>query len=423
MEHFDDYLNRLGEAVGHADRHEPLRAYLTGLLLPGERKSVEPMAAKIDPCRVQARHQSMHHLVASAPWDDGELMRVARDYALANFERHAPVGAWVVDDTGIPKKGKHSVGVARQYCGVLGKQDNCQVAVTVSLASHVMSMPGAYRLYLPESWAKDRRRRRTAGVPDKVRFQTKWQIALDEIDHLLADDVPRAPVVADAGYGNVTEFRDALTARRFSYAVGINSQTAVWLPGTGPLPPAPRKRRGKPPKLLRRTRDHQPVTVATLARQLPSRAWRTVRWREGTRGAMRSRFAAVRARPSHRDIWRTEPRAPEWLLIEWPAGESEPTKYWLSTVPEDVTLDELVRLAKIRWRIERDYQEMKDEIGLDHYEGRGWRGFHHHGALCIAAYAFLIAERARLSPPAALAFLRPAHLPSGFRPRGAGPAP
>lgn len=422
MERFDEYVDRLGAALGHADRREPLRAYLTGLLLPGERKSVEPMAARVEPHRLRARHQSMHHFVANAPWDDMAVLRVARDYALAQFDRHAPIGVWVVDDTGIPKKGKHSVGVARQYCGVLGKQDNCQVAVTVSLASDLMSVPGAHRLYLPENWAKDRRRRRTAGVPHEVRFETKWEIALEAIDRLLGDDVPRAPVVSDAGYGNVTEFRDGLTARRLSYVVGVNPETTVWPPGTGPLPPRRYQGRGQPPKLLRRTGEHQPVAAAKLARRLPPKAWHTVGWREGTRGHMHSRFATVRVRPAHRDYWRTEPRAFEWLLIEWPKGASEPTKYWLSTIPDDAVLKDLVHLAKIRWRIERDYQEMKDELGLDHYEGRGWRGFHHHGVLCIAAYAFLIAERARLSPPAALAFLRPARLPKGFRPRGAASA-
>jgi SRSO17 transposase len=423
MKRFGEYLEQLSAAVGHADRREPLRAYLTGLLLPGERKSVEPMAARVDPRRVRARHQSMHHFVASAPWEEAEALRVARDYALAQFDRHAPVGAWVVDDTGIPKKGRHSVGVARQYCGVLGKQDNCQVVVTVSLASEVMSVPGAYRLYLPDRWMKDRRRCRAAGVPDEVRFQTKWEIALEAIDRLLADDVPRAPVVADAGYGDTTEFRDALTARQLSYVVGIKSETTVWPPDTGPLPPLSYQGRGQPPKLLRRTSTHQPLGVAALATQLPRNRWRMVRWREGTRGTMRSRFAALHVRPAHRDYQRTEPRAPEWLLMEWPAGESEPTKYWLSTAPDDIALDELVRLAKIRWRIERDFQEMKDELGLDHYEGRGWRGFHHHGVLCIAAYAFLTAERARLSPPATLAFLRPARLPKGFRPRGTAHPP
>jgi SRSO17 transposase len=415
---FEEYLDRLNVAVSHADRREPLRAYLSGLLLPGERKSVEPMAAKLDPLHVQARHQSMHHFVAAAPWSERDLLRVAREYALAQLERHAPVAAWVVDDTGIPKKGAHSVGVAHQYCGVLGKSANCQVAVTVSLANTVSSVPCGFRLYLPEEWARDAPRRRAAGVPAEVRFQTKWEIALEQIDELIGDELPLAPVVADAGYGAATAFREGLTRRGLSYAVGISSEATVWPPGEEPLPPSPWRGRGRPPRLLRRTAEHQPISVAMLARQLKRPAWQLVRWREGTKGTMSSRFTAIRIRVAHRDYNRTEARAPEWLLIEWPLTEKEPTRFWLSTVPEEVPIEDLVRLAKIRWRIERDFQELKDELGLDHYEGRGWRGFHHHGALCIAAYDYLAAERARLSPPAPVAFLRTARLPKDFRPRG-----
>lgn len=416
---FEGYVARLGQALGHADRLEPLRAYLTGLLLAGERKSVEPMAAKIDPRHVRARHQSMHHFVASAPWQEKAVLAVARDHALSQLERHGPVGAWIIDDTGIPKKGRHSVGVSRQYCGAVGKQDNCQVAVTVSLANSTLSVPCAWRLYLPEGWCEDNSRRQAAGVPAELGFSPKWQIALEQVDELLEDDLPLAPVVADAGYGNVTEFRAGLTARGFSYAVGVNKQTTVWPEGTAPQEPAAWKGVGRPPTLLRRSQHHQPLSVLELARQLPSKAYRSVSWREGTRGRMQSRFARCRVRPAHRDDWRRVPREEEWLLIEWPRTEPEPTKYWLSSVPKTVAAEELVRLSKLRWRIERDFQEMKDELGLDHYEGRGWRGFHHHGALCMAAYAFLAAERARLSPPEPLAFLRPARLPKGFRPRGA----
>jgi len=418
-ERFESYLDRLAEAVGHADRRWPLEAYVTGLLLPGERKSVEPMAAQTAPRQVSRAHQSMHHFVANAPWDDQAVLAAARDWALTQLERHAPIGAWVVDDTGIPKKGKHSVGVARQYCGTLGKTANCQVAVSVSLANKTMSVPAAWRLYLPEEWVTDPERRAAVGVPPEMGYLKKWEIALEEIDRLLEEDLPPAPVVADAGYGNTTEFRDALTERGFSYVVGTGPKTTVWPPGKEPLPPKPYRGQGRPPKRVRREEGHKPLSVRDLATGLPNGAWKRIRWREGTKGAMVSRFAAVRVRPAHRDELRTAPRSIEWLLSEWPEGETEPTKFWLSTVPEDVDLAELVSLAKVRWRIERDYQEMKDELGLDHYEGRGWRGFHHHGILCMAAYCFLAAERGRLSPPQAVAFLQPAPLPNGFRPRGA----
>ena len=414
---FEAYVERLSFAVGHADRREPLRAYLSGLLLPGERKSVEPMAAKWDPLHVRACHQSLHHFVAKAPWSEQALLRVARDYALAGFERHAPIAAWVIDDTGFPKKGSHSVGVAHQYCGVLGKSANCQVAVSVSLVNALLSVPAGFRLYLPESWANDPERREAAEVPAEVKFQTKGAIALAQVDELLDEEIPLAPVVADAGYGASTEFRDALTKRGLCYAVGILPDTNLWPPWVEPLAPTPVKEPGRPPASSRRSAEQQqPVLARDLALNLPAKAWKVVRWREGTKGMMRSRFAAVRVRAAHRDS--RGRREPEWLLVEWPSSEKEPSRYWLSTFPEDVTLEELVRLAKSRWRIERDFQELKDELGLDHYEGRGWRGFHHHGALCIAAYAFLVAERARLPPPAPIAFLVPARIPQDFQPRG-----
>jgi len=262
---FTEYLEALGRAVGHCDRREPLRAYLTGLLLPGERKSVEPMAAKIDPRHVRARHQSMHHLVAEAPWDDRAVLNTAREWVLPQLERHGPVGAWVVDDTGIPKKGTHSVGVARQYCGPLGKPENCQVAVTVSLVNATLSLPCAYRLYLPETWARDRRRRRVAHVPSGIRFEPKWVMALAEIDRLLAADVPRAPVVADAGYGNVAAFRDGVRAHGLSYAVGVQADTSVW--------PAGRDRsgrhRGAGGVLTRAASVAQPITGRSPSRRSP----------------------------------------------------------------------------------------------------------------------------------------------------------
>lgn len=416
---FAAYVDRLATVLGHRDRHEPLRAYVTGLCLPGARKSIEPMAARVDPRHVRARHQSLQHFIADAPWDAAAVLRVARDWVLAPMARHGRVAAWIVDDTAFPKKGQHSVGVARQYCGVLGKQDNCQVAVSVSVANEAVSLPVAYQLYLPESWAGDRRRRRAVGIPEAVTFQPKWQIALGQIQTLQVEGVPPAPVVADAGYGDTTAFREALTTMGLAYAVGVKKETTAWPPGQAPRPPKRWAGRGRPPSHVRRTATHRPQSLKQLAVALPPAAWRTVTWREGTRGAMRSRFARLRVRPAHRDEARTQPRAEEWVLIEGPRGDAAPTKYWFSTLPATTPMTDLVRLAKLRWRIERDYQELKDELGLDHFEGRGWRGFHHHGALCIAAYAYLAAERARLSPPAPLAFLRAPRLPKGFTPRGA----
>src|SRR6266704_1260001 len=288
---FHAYVERLTTALGHRDRHGPLRAYVTGLCLPGDRKSIEPMAARVDPRHVRARHQSMHHFVANAAWDDGAVLRAARETVLAALERHGPLAAWVVDDTGMPKKGRHSVGVARQYCGVLGKQDNCQVAVSLSVAHERASIPVAYRLYLPEAWAQDQRRRRAAGVPDALEFRTKWQIAVEQVAQLAAEGVPAAPVVADAGYGVVTAFRDALTAQAIPYVVGISTETTVWAPGHAPLPPPKYRGHGRPPTLVRRTGRHRPLSVRDLARRHARRD--AVALRGGPRPARASRRLAL----------------------------------------------------------------------------------------------------------------------------------
>src|SRR4051812_38925228 len=422
-ERFGNYVERLGDVLGHADRRAPLRAYCTGLLLPGERKSVEPMAARLDPARVGAAHQSLHHFVAKAAWDDAALLAAVRAYALPAMLERGPVRAWLVDDTGLPKKGRLSVGVARQYCGQLGKRENCQVAVTPSVATEAASLPVAYRLYLSEAWAEDPARRAMAGVPEEVAFRTKPAIALGQVRQALADGVPPGVVVTDAGYGDDTGFRDGITGLGLPYVAGIQGTTGLWPTGAGPLPPAQWSGKGRPPKRLRRDPGHQPLAAERPAAGLPAGAWRSVAWREGTAGSLASRFAAVRVRPAHDDFRLSEPRAEEWLLAEWPEGESEPTKYWLSTLPEASTLGELVATAKLRWRIERDFEELKQELGLGHFEGRGGRGFHHHPRLCIAAYAFLAAERCRFSPPGWRPQLEAPERPADYRPRGSSRAP
>jgi SRSO17 transposase len=418
---FAAYVEGLANAAGHADRHTPLKNYCTGLLLPGERKSVEPMAARLAPNDVRRMHQSLHHLVATAPWNDEEMLAQVRQRVLPAMEKQGPVVAWIIDDTGFPKQGKHSVGVARQYCGQIGKQDNCQAAVSLSVSTWNSSLPVAWRLYLPDVWCKDAERCREAGVPEGTGFQTKPEIALEQIRRAMKRQVPLGVILADAGYGKSTQFRTDLTQLGLQYIVGIESNATVWKPGQQPLPAPPRKPgRGATPKRLRRAEDHQPVSVRQLALDLPASAWKDIGWRQGNRGILRSRFAAVRVRPAHRDEKRTEPRPEEWLLIEWPKEASEPTKYWLSNLPVRTALKPLVKLAKHRWIIERDYEELKQELGLGHYEGRGWRGFHHHATLCIAAYGFLVSERSRFSPSARVGHvgLRAGKPPQGFRPRG-----
>jgi SRSO17 transposase len=362
----------------------------------------------------------MHHVVAKAEWDDAAVLRRVRDLVLPAIERHGPVRYWIVDDTGFPKQGSASVGVARQYCGQLGKQENCQIAVSLSVANDHASLPIAYRLYLPETWAEDPARRAKAGVPEATTFETKTAIALEQIRQACVDGVPVGVVLGDAAYGNETDFRVGVRDRALSYVLGVQSSTRVWPPGTAPLPPPPYTGRGRPPSLLRRSPEHQPISLKDLAVSLPVRSWRTVSWREGSRALLSSRFAVLRVRPAHRDEKRTEPWPEEWLLIEWPKGETEPAKYWLSNLPLSATLKQLVHTAKARWLIERDYQELKQEIGLGHYEGRGWRGVHHHASLCIAAYGFLVAERCLFPPQRRFtpARIEAPALPRGFQPRG-----
>jgi SRSO17 transposase len=415
---FSAYVEALSGALGHANRAGPLKDYCTGLLLPGERKSVEPMAAVVAPERVAAEHQSLLHLVGQGAWSDEAVLRKVRDLVLPALERQAPIEAWIVDDTGFPKKGVHSVGVARQYCGRLGKQDNCQVAVSLSVAHHQASLPIAYRLYLPEEWAGDAARRAKAKVPAAVAFQTKPEIALDQIAAARATGVPPGVVLADAAYGCNGAFRAGVSALDLAYAVGIQSNATVWPPGLEPLPATTSSGRGRPASRLRRDANHAPVSVKTLALSLPAESWILCTWREGSNAPLSSRFCSLRVRSASRDWKRTTPHPVEWLLIEWPEGEPEPSKYWLSTLPAETDLATLVDTAKLRWRIERDYEELKSELGLAHYEGRGWRGFHHHATLCIAAYGFLIRERAAFPPSGPLLGQAP-RLPGRPRPRGA----
>ena len=422
LREFDRYMAHLSEGLGHADRHAGLRGYCTGLMAPLKRKTVEPMAAHVAPAATRSRHQSLHHFVADSAWSDEQMLLRVAQWVVPAMD-FSDGGWWIVDDTGFPKQGRHSVGVARQYCGMLGKQDNCQVAVSVSLACQTGSLPVAWSLYLPKEWAGDVVRREKAGVPQKVEFATKPAIALAQIERLIGQGAPRHCVLADAGYGIETAFRERLSELGLLYVVGVTGQVTVWPPGHMPLPPQEYSGRGAVPNRQRLgdAKHQRPQSVKELALDLPPSQWQTVDWREGTSFTLRSRFARVRVRAAHRDNERKQLRPEEWLLIEWPEGHREPMKYWLSTLPEQVPLQRMVFEAKMRWRIERDYQDLKQELGLGHYEGRGWRGFHHHASLSIAAYGFLMAQQlrhpqgagkknsARRSEPA---------LPTHYKPRG-----
>lgn len=421
---FQAYATALTSVLGHADRVKPFEAYCTGLLSAEGRKSVEPLAAVTAPERTAAQHQSLLHFVAQAPWSDAAMLRHVTQIVLPSITRDEPVQAWIIDDTSFPKKGKHSVGVARQYCGQLGKQENCQVAVSLSLATHRASLPVAWRLYLPKDWADDPIRRDKAGVPADIGFQTKPDIALQQILQAQADGLPPGVVLMDPAYGNNSKLRAGISDLGLIYAAGILPGTVVWRPGEAPLPPDPGSGRGRRRTRLRRNAAHQPVSAKTLALELAPHAWQTVTWRDGSNTPLASRFARLRVRPAHDDARRSEPAAEEWLLIEWPEGEAEPDHYWLSTLPVDIAIERMVDQTKLRWRIERDYLDLKQEVGLGHYEGRGWRGFHHHASLCIAAYGFLISEQETIPPSGVATTWHGAQLavPNGYRPRGAAVA-
>lgn len=413
---FDKYCDTIVNTLMHADRDQPARWYIKGLMLAGERKSVEPMAARVQPQNVRSAHQSMHHLVADAPWSDEAMLMAVAEPVLAKLTEAGEPVRWIVDDTGFPKKGTHSVGVARQYCGQTGKQDNCRVAVSLSMGNTRASLPVGFRLYLPREWADDAARRRQAGVPPEVVFQTKPALAMRQIEDALAAGYPRGVVLADAAYGDETAWREQLAGHGLKYAVGVRPGTSVWWGEHQPLAePKPTGRRGRPRRRMQRDATHQPISVAELARALSKQAWRTVRWRQGVSEPLSSRFARVRVRAAHED----RPRDEEWLIIEWAEGADEPAHYWFSNLPQSTPWQKMIDTVMGRWRIERDYEELKQELGLGHYEGRNWRGFHHHASLCIAAYGFLTLERLSGSKKNS-AQLKTPPVPAGFRPRGAG---
>lgn len=397
-----EYVEVFVAGMGRRERKAAMRSYVTGLLLDGDRKSVEPMASRLvdSADEVEAMRQRLLDCVGKAAWSDDEVLR----RLTIKLDGELPgISALVVDDTGFPKKGRHSVGVMRQYSGTLGRTDNCQVATSLHLAGEGVSGCIGLTLYLPEEWTKDLERCKKAGVPEDLPFRRKWEISLAQIDKALAWGVRKHVVLADAGYGDVGEYRDGLTKRGLRYVVGISGTPVVWSPESKPriLP----RRLGSRGPLSNRYRDdaHPPLPIAALATAL---TYRKVQWREGSRkvagkGSLRwqsSQFAAVRVRTAHLHLNGHPPGDEQWLLCERPT-EGKPPKYWLSSMPASTSLRALVANAKLRWRVERDYQELKQEVGLDHFEGRSWRGFHHHATLCAVAHGFLMVQRA-LFPPA-----------------------
>ena len=389
-----NFLPGLFWELGKRETLTSMEQYVLGLLLDGVRKSMEPIAARLvkDDSLIDALRQRLQQCLCKSPWSD-DLLR--ERFALRAQKKLPDLEALIFDDTGFLKKGSCSVGVARQYSGTAGRVENCQVAVSLHLASAVASVCLGMQLYLPKEWTEDPERCLKAGVPDEIEFQTKWEIALALLDQALTWGIRKYPVLTDSGYGDVHEFREGLSERHYPYVVMVNGAQAVWPPESDPqIPPRQPGARGKAPTRYI-DKDHPPVLIKELPEVLDEGNYRKVTWREGSKGKQTSWFFALRIRTAHHHKKSRPPGKEEWLMCEWEEGQEGPTRFWLATVPKSTSLKKLVRLAKMRWRIERDYQEMKEEVGLDHFEGRGWRGFHHHATLCALAHGFLALRRAR----------------------------
>lgn len=384
-ERLERFLAEMLNRLGRRDRQHWGAIYVRGLLLDGERKSVGAMVSRLP----DGNEQNLQQFVSQSPWAWEPLWR---RLALKLHKVFTPT-AWIIDDTGFPKQGTHSVAVHRQYSGTLGKRANCQVAVSLHAAGPQGSSALGWRLYLPAVWAADRERRRKADVPETVLFRKKWELALDLIDLALGWGLPPRIILADAGYGDTTEFRRGLEERNLQYAVGVTSQVRVWI-----KPPAlvrhQRHETGRPPRRQYDYGEQKPMMARAVAEEQQER-FRQVTWRQGSRGPMRSRFLARRVQAAHGYVEGEAPGKEVWLLIEWPEGEPQPTKYFLCDLPRNLSVKRLVDTAHGRWRIEQDYQQMKEELGLDHFEGRSWRGWHHHVTLVMLAHAFLRLEQKR----------------------------
>jgi SRSO17 transposase len=385
------FLEDLLAPLGRKERRHWARVYVQGLLLDGERKSIEPMASRIPEADVQALRQ----FVGQSPW---AVDVVQQQLARKVVDLLSEPEVWILDETSFPKADEHSVGVARQYCGALGKVANCQVAVTLHWSSAEASCPLSWRLYLPKAWIENAERAQEVKLPKDLSYRSQAELALELIDQMLSWEVPRLPVVADSAYGNSFEFREQLRRRQLFYVMAVEATTVVWTEDPNAIPVPPSAPTGRPRRYPPLNSMPTPQDLASVARQLPASAWKKVKWRAGSRGPQRSRCAQLKVWAAHK--WRAQEhpeRVAEWLLIEWPEGESAPTKYWLAQLGTSRPgRRRLLRLAHARWRIEMDYRELKDELGLDQFEGRHWLGWHHHVTLVTLAYAFLRSEQARL---------------------------
>jgi SRSO17 transposase len=375
----------IGQHLPRRDQRASFATYAFGILADGERKSVEPIAARAcaDDAACERLHDRLLHFVREGAWSDRDVRREASRYAIAAMTAREPITCWMIDDTGMLKQGTHSPGVQRQYTGSAGKIANCQLAVSLSVASAGEQVPIDMELYLPESWTSNPKRRRQARIPDSVVFKSKIDLALEMITRAVDDGVPGDTVLADSFYGRSFDFRETVRVFGLDYAVAINANTHVWLLDSQG------RRRG----------DAQ--AVEKIGAELGARAFRKITWRQGTKSRLSSRFVFRRVKPAHDDGTEPATREPVWLVIEWPQGEARPTKFFLTTLRRRMSKKLIVRTIKERWKTERVYEELKGELGFDHYEGRSFVGWHHHVSVVLCCYAFIAAERVRAFPPSA----------------------
>jgi SRSO17 transposase len=381
----EDFFGRVDTHLKDTRKRESFAMYACGILGDGERKSVEPIAARAcaDPEEVDNVHRKLLYFLGRSVWDDRAVRLEAARYAVEAIEQREPIAAWIVDDTGFLKQGDDSVGVQRQYTGSAGKITNCQIGVSLAVASSTEHLPLDFELYLPECWANDPERREQARIPDEVAFKTKITLALDMIERAREAGIPGEIMLADAAYGDSSQFRNGVRRLGFDFAVGIQSTVRVV-------------------RLDSRDRiNEKPETVAELVQRLGRKAFRKLTWREGTGSKLSSRFCFVRIKTTHDDGIELSEREPLWLVAEWLDGEEKPTKFLLTTLARRMSRKQIVRICKERWRTERMYEDLKGELGLDHFEGRSFPGWHHHVSVVLCCYAFVVAERIRAFPPSA----------------------
>ncbi len=375
----------LAEATNRPAQSANGNLYLRGLLEEGQRKSLEPL---VDRLGGQADYQSMQQFLTDSPWDPSQVLRAVAERVVPEIE----VEAWVLDDTGFPKDGKRSPGVKRQYSGTLGKIGNCQIGVSVHAVGAKGTVPLGWALYLPEEWCGDPERRREAKIPEDVSFKTKPELGAELIERASGWEVPAAPLLGDSAYGENTDLRRRLDAAGSEYVLSVSPQTAVFSPETSFEVPERKAKAGRP-----RTRprpDRAPESIGALIERIGLGVAENVTFRDGPDGEpVTSRFLFVGVRASHEWQKRPSPPPEEWLIAEWPEGADAPTDYWFSNLPPDADPEQLARLARLRWKVELDYRQLKGELGLDHYEGRSYLGWHHHTALVTAAHGFLTLER------------------------------